>query len=120
MASTTKIMTALIVIEDCDLDEVITVADEAVGTEGSSIYLKKGEKISVKDLLYGLMLRSGNDSAVALAIHHSGSTQKFAVCMNKRAKRLAQRQQISKTRADFPIQNTIRRQAIYVKSLARQ
>lgn len=87
MASTTKIMTALIVIEDCDLDEVITVADEAVGTEGSSIYLKKGEKISVKDLLYGLMLRSGNDSAVALAIYHSGSTQKFAECMNERAKK---------------------------------
>lgn len=85
MASTTKIMTAIIIIEDCNLEEVIEVADEAVGAEGSSIYLKKGEKISVKDLLYGLMLRSGNDSAAALAIHHSGSIDKFAVAMNKKA-----------------------------------
>ena len=85
MASTTKIMTALLIIENCDLDEVITVPDEAVGVEGSSIYLKRGEVISVKDLLYGLMLRSGNDSATALAIHHSGDTQKFAETMNIRA-----------------------------------
>lgn len=88
MASTTKIMTAVIVIEDCDPDEVIEVPDEAVGAEGSSIYLKKGEKISVKDLLYGLMLRSGNDAAAALAIHHSGSIQKFAEKMNEKAKAL--------------------------------
>lgn len=85
MASTTKIMTALLIIEDCNLDEVITVPDEAVGVEGSSIYLKRGEVISVKDLLYGLMLRSGNDSATALAIHHSGSTSKFVDAMNARA-----------------------------------
>lgn len=85
MASTTKIMTALIIIEDCDLDEVITVPDEAVGVEGSSIYLKHGERINIKDLLYGLMLRSGNDSAVALALHHSGSIEAFAKVMNARA-----------------------------------
>ena len=88
MASTTKIMTAIIIIEDCDLDEVITVPSEAVGAEGSSIYLKKDEQIDIRDLLYGLMLRSGNDSAAALAIHHSGSTEKFAEVMNKRAKEL--------------------------------
>lgn len=88
MASTTKILTAIIVIEDCNLDEVITVADEAVGAEGSSIYLKKDEKISIKDLLYGLMLRSGNDSAAALAIYHSGSIEKFAIEMNERAKKI--------------------------------
>ena len=86
MASTTKIVTAIIIIEDCSLDEIITVHDSAVGVEGSSIYLKKDEKISIKDLLYGLMLRSGNDSAVALAIHHSGSTEKFAEVMTQRAK----------------------------------
>ncbi len=86
MASTTKILTAIIIIEDCNLDEVITVPDEAVGAEGSSIYLKKDEKLDIRDLLYGLMLRSGNDSAVALAIHHSGSVQKFAVVMNERAR----------------------------------
>ncbi len=86
MASTTKIMTALIIIEDCELDEEIAVPDEAVGVEGSSIYLKRGEIISVKDLLYGLMMRSGNDSAAALAIHHSGSIQDFAKVMNARAR----------------------------------
>ena len=85
MASTTKIMTAMIIAEDCDLSEVITVPDESVGVEGSSIYLKKGERISVKDLLYGLMLRSGNDAACALAIHHSGSIEKFVDKMNQRA-----------------------------------
>ena len=85
MASTTKIMTAIIIVEDCNLDEVITVPDEAVGVEGSSIYLKKQEQIDIKDLLYGLMLRSGNDSAAALAIHHSGSIEKFVEVMNARA-----------------------------------
>ncbi len=86
MASTTKIMTAIIIIEDCNLDEVITVDDKAVGVEGSSIYLKKDEEINIIDLLYGLMLRSGNDSAAALAIHHSGSIEKFAEVMCQRAK----------------------------------
>ena len=88
MASTTKILTAIIIIEDCNLDEEITVPNEAVGVEGSSIYLTKDEKIDVRDLLYGLMLRSGNDSAVALAIHHSGSIENFAAVMNKRAKKM--------------------------------
>ena len=88
MASTTKILTAIIIIEDCNLDEEITVADEAVGMEGSSIYLKKDEKIDIRDLLYGLMLRSGNDSAAALAIHHSGSIENFAAVMNERAKKM--------------------------------
>lgn len=88
MASTTKIMTAIIIAEDCNLDEEITVPDAAVGVEGSSIYLKKDERIDVRDLLYGLMLRSGNDSAVALAIHHSGSVENFITVMNERAKRI--------------------------------
>lgn len=88
MASTTKIMTALIIAEDCDLSEVITVPEAAVGVEGSSIYLKNDEQISVKDLLYGLMLRSGNDAACALAIHHSGSIEKFTEKMNERAQEL--------------------------------
>lgn len=86
MASTTKILTAIIIIEDCNLDEVIKVPNEAVGAEGSSIYLKKEEEIDIRDLLYGLMLRSGNDSAAALAIHHSGSIEEFARVMNERAK----------------------------------
>ncbi len=86
MASTTKILTAIIIIEDCNLDEVIVVPDKAIGVEGSSIYLKQGEEIDIRDLLYGLMLRSGNDSATALAIHHSGSIEKFAETMTTRAK----------------------------------
>ena len=77
MASTTKIMTALLVCEDCDLDKVVTVPQEAVGVEGSSIYLKKDAQIDVRDLLYGLMPRSANVSAVALAIIHSPSVQAF-------------------------------------------
>ena len=88
MASTTKIMTALLIAEKCDLSEVITVPDEAVGVEGSSIYLKYGETLSVKDLLYGLMLRSGNDAATALAIHHSGNVDSFVEAMNEKAKEL--------------------------------
>lgn len=88
MASTTKIMTALLVCEDCDMDEVVVVPEEAVGAEGSSIYLKKGETIDVRDLLYGMMLRSGNDAATALAILHSGSVAAFAGRMNERAREL--------------------------------
>lgn len=85
MASTTKILTALIIIEDCNLDDMVTVPKEAVGVEGSNVYLQSGEKMSVKNLLYGLMLRSGNDCAEALAIYHSGSVPAFAECMNERA-----------------------------------
>jgi len=87
MASTTKIVTALTVIQHCDnLDALIQVDDSAIGVEGSSIYLRQGELISVRDLLYGLMLRSGNDSAVALACHIGGSVEEFANLMNETAK----------------------------------
>lgn len=86
MASTTKILTALIIIEDCDLNEIVTVPASCAGVEGSSIYLVTGEKISVKNLLYGLMLRSGNDCAETLAVFHSGSIEAFADVMNERAK----------------------------------
>lgn len=83
MASTTKILTALIVIEECDLGAVVTVPRAAIGVEGSSVYLQEGEKLTVRDLLYGLMLRSGNDCALALALHHSGSVEAFAARMNE-------------------------------------
>lgn len=87
-ASTTKIATAITVIQNCsNLDEVITVNELAVGIEGTSIYLRKDEKISVRDLLYGLMLRSGNDSACALAYHVSGSIEEFTTLMNETAKK---------------------------------
>lgn len=86
-ASTTKVLTALCVLENLPLDKIITVPKEAEGVEGSSIYLKAGQKISVKDLLYGLMLRSGNDAAVTLAVATSGNIQNFADLMNKTAKK---------------------------------
>ena len=89
MASTTKAMTALVVIENTpDLNAVVTVPDIAVGVEGSSIYLRKGEHLTVKELLYGLMLRSGNDAAVALAINTCGSVEAFADKMNEKARSL--------------------------------
>lgn len=88
MASTTKIMTSLIVIENCNLNDVVEISAKAAGTGGSRLKIKKGDKITVKDLLYGLMLRSGNDTAVALAEHVGGSIEGFAVLMNEKAKDL--------------------------------
>ena len=88
MASTTKILTAVTVLENCDSDAVVTVGSETVGVEGSSIYLEAGEKLSVKDLLYGLMLRSGNDAAETLAVFCSGDIKSFAELMNVTAKKI--------------------------------
>lgn len=88
MASTTKILTAITVIENCDIEEEVTVTEQSIGIEGSSIYLEAGEKLSVKDLLYGLMLRSGNDCAETLALHISGSINNFADLMNKTAEKI--------------------------------
>ncbi len=83
MASTTKVVTAITVLNNCNnLDAYIQVDDSAIGVEGTSIYLRKGETIKVKDLLYGLMLRSGNDAATALACHVGGSVNGFAQLMN--------------------------------------
>lgn len=84
IASTTKIMTGLLVCENCDLDEKVTVPQEAVGIEGSSVYLRAGETLTVRDLLYGMLLQSGNDAATALALHLSGSVEAFAEQMNKK------------------------------------
>ena len=88
MASTTKIMTSIIVVENCKLTDVVTITAKAAGTGGSRLGLKKDDKITVNDLLYGLMLRSGNDAAVALAIHTAGSVEEFAKLMNQKAKLL--------------------------------
>ena len=87
-ASTTKVLTALVVLNELPLDKVVTVPKKAEGVEGSSIYLRAGQKITVEDLLFGLMLRSGNDAATALAIETSGSVEKFAELMNETAKEL--------------------------------
>lgn len=85
MASTTKIMTALLALEQGDLEELISVPREAEGTEGSSMYLQAGEKLSLQDLLYGLLLTSGNDAAVTIACHFGGSIEGFADMMNGKA-----------------------------------
>ena len=84
-ASTTKVLTALCVLNNLPLDKIVKVPKEAEGVEGSSLYLRAGQSISVEDLLFGLMLRSGNDAAIALAIETSGSTREFANLMNKTA-----------------------------------
>lgn len=88
MASTTKILTAITIIENCNLNDIVTVTKETVGVEGSSIYLVEGERLSVKDLLYGLMLRSGNDCAETLAVFCSKSIENFAILMNETAHKI--------------------------------
>ena len=88
MASTTKIMTSLVLIENANLDETVTISAKAAGTGGSRLGLKKGDKITVRDLLYGLMLKSGNDAAVAIAETVGGNVEGFADLMNDKAKEL--------------------------------
>ncbi len=88
MASTTKIMTALVALEKGNTEEVVTVSEHAANVEGSSMYLKTGEKITLGNLLYGLMLQSGNDAATAIAEHIAGSEEKFAALMNKEAEKI--------------------------------
>lgn len=88
IASTTKIMTALVVCEQCNVLDRVAIPKEAVGVEGSSIYLKEGEVLTVQELLYGLMLHSGNDAATALAIYCGGTVEGFVQLMNDKAHRL--------------------------------
>jgi D-alanyl-D-alanine carboxypeptidase len=87
-ASTTKIMTALLTLENCKLDDVVTVGKKPPMADGSKIYIFEGEQLTVKQLLYGLLLSSANDCAEALAEHMGGSVEGFAEMMNKRAKEL--------------------------------
>ena len=88
IASTTKIMTALVVCEQCNVLDRMRIPKEAVGIEGSSMYLREGEVLTVQELLYGLMLHSGNDAAVALAIYCGGTVEGFVELMNDKAHRL--------------------------------
>lgn len=88
IASTTKIMTALVVCQHCNVLDRVRIPAEAVGIEGSSMYLTEGEVLTVQELLYGLMLRSGNDAAVALAIYCGGTVEGFAELMNDKAREL--------------------------------
>ena len=88
IASTTKIMTALVVCEQCNVLDRVRIPKEAVGIEGSSMYLKEGEILTVQELLYGMMLHSGNDAATALAIYCGGTMEGFAQLMNDKARAL--------------------------------
>ena len=110
MASTTKIMTALLVLEHSALDTIVTVPKEAYAMEGSSMYLNNGEKIKIEDLLYGLMLSSGNDAAVTLAFRIGGSVEGFAQMMNNRAKELGC------TNTNFVTPNGLHDQAHYTSA----
>lgn len=88
IASTTKIMTAIVVIENCNMDDEVLINTEWCCIEGSSMYLEAGKSYTVKELLTGMMLTSGNDAAMALACHVSGSSEKFAELMNDKAEEL--------------------------------
>ena len=85
MASTTKVMTVLLALENAGLDEKVTAGKNAAGVTGTSLYLSEGETLTMEQMLYGLMLRSGNDAAVAVAEHIAGSVPAFAKMMNERA-----------------------------------
>ena len=91
IASTTKLMTALVVIENCDPEETVDIQPEYCGVEGSSLYLRPGERYTVRELLLGLLLASGNDAAIALACHCAGDADAFCGMMNRRAKELGMR-----------------------------
>lgn len=94
IASTTKIMTCILVLEKGNLNDIVTVGKEVLPMYGTNIYIEVGEQISVKDLLYGLMLRSGNDAAIVLATYLSGDEQKFVKMMNEKAVELGMKNTI--------------------------
>lgn len=87
-ASTTKILTAVLVLQNCKLTDTVTAQKDATLVEPSAVGLKEGEKITVENLLYAMLLKSANDAAIAFADHISGSVSKFAELMNSRAKSL--------------------------------
>ena len=88
IASISKIMTTIVAIEYGDLDEVVEVGEEILEAYGSAIYIELGEKLTLRDLLYGLMLRSGNDAAVVIARNVAGSMENFAMLMNDTAAKI--------------------------------
>jgi serine-type D-Ala-D-Ala carboxypeptidase (penicillin-binding protein 5/6) len=88
IASITKIMTAILAVESGKMNKIVKVSEQATRAEGSSVYLKPGEKIKLEHLVYGLMLRSGNDTAVAIAEHVGGSLDGFVYLMNQKAKEI--------------------------------
>lgn len=94
IASTTKILTAIVAIENAKLDEMVKIGEEILTMYGTNIYIEVGEEITIKDLLYGLLLRSGNDAAVALAVAVSGSEEAFVEEMNKKAKKIGMKNSV--------------------------
>lgn len=96
VASITKIMTAVVAIENGNLEQEVTVGEEVLTMYGSNIYIELGEKMKLKDLLYGLLLRSGNDAAIVIAVHIGGSEEKFVEMMNKKAKEIGMKNTIYK------------------------
>ena len=96
IASTTKIMTAVLAIENKNLEDIVTVGDEILTMYGSNVYLEVGEKITLRDLLYGLMLRSGNDAAVTIATYVGGDIDTFVKMMNDKAKKIGMNHTIFK------------------------
>lgn len=88
MASTTKIMTALVALERGNLEDMVEIDDSAIGVEGSSAYLKSGDVLSLEELLYALLLQSANDAAVAIACHIGGDVESFSALMNEKAEEL--------------------------------
>lgn len=94
IASTTKIMTAILTIENGELDDVVEIGEEVLKMYGTNIYLELGEKVTIRDLLYGLMLRSGNDASVVLAKYIGGTEENFVKLMNQKAKEIGMTQTI--------------------------
>lgn len=94
IASITKIMTAVVAIENKNLDDVVTVGEEVLPMYGSNIYIEVGEKMTLRNLLYGLLLRSGNDAAVVLAKYVGGSEENFVKMMNKKAQEIGMKNTI--------------------------
>ena len=88
IASTTKIMTCIIVLENSNLDDTVKVGEEVLKMYGTNIYLELSEEMTVRDLLYGMMLRSGNDAAIVLATYVGGSEEEFVRMMNEKAKEI--------------------------------
>ena len=94
IASITKIMTCILAIENGNIDEIVKVDDSVLKSYGSGIYISVGEEIKLKDLLYGLMLRSGNDAAIMISTYISGSEEEFVKLMNKKAKEIGMKNTI--------------------------
>ena len=94
VASISKVMTAIVAIESGKLDDTVTIGEEVIKAYGSGIYIKIGEQLTLRDLLYGLMLRSGNDAALAIAHYVGGSVEEFVNMMNEKASALSMKNSV--------------------------